>query len=82
MAEIVSIHGEPLPTDIDVDEALVERLAGALERARSGEIIAAVLVELHRDEVVSRAIIGNVTSPLRMIGATETVKAELIDLAR
>jgi hypothetical protein len=78
MAEVVSLNGAPLPTDIERDEGLIAALEQALERARSGETIAASLVELYRDETVGRQIVGHMTSPLRFIGAVEMVKHELV----
>ncbi|MCX5581476.1 hypothetical protein [Kaistia terrae] len=81
MAEVISLTGAPLPTDADRDEALIATLERALERARSGETIATCIVELYRDETVSRSIIGNITSPLRLIGAVELVKMGLMDKA-
>lgn len=81
MAEVISLSGELLPSDVERDENVIAVLEQAIERAQSGEIIGICLVQLHRDETVSRAITGHITSPLRLIGAVELVKMGLMDKA-
>ena len=78
MAEVVHIFGEAVAQALDPNDHVILCLERALGRARSGQTIAMVLVELDRDESVGDLVVGTFTSPYRVIGALEAVKANLL----
>lgn len=78
MAEVVGIRGEPVAAVLPANEHVVGALEGLLEAARSGRVIAVAWAAQYQDETVTWHTVGTFTSVLRMIGALEVVKHDLL----
>lgn len=78
MADIVGIFGQSVaPGKRQRSESLVEYLQGLLEKAESGELTGAAIVEQYRDDTVGYALQGYMAS-YSMLGAVEIVKQHII----
>jgi hypothetical protein len=77
-AEVVDLHGKRIIEPGFISTALVEELEDLLERAKSGEVIGAVIAKHHGDHACSWILCGVINS-YGVAGAMASAQKRLLE---